>query len=39
MNFKTLSTIACAAGLMALASCADNTNKQNTAIGNDGHLL
>ena len=38
MNFKTLSTIACAAGLMALASCSDS-NKQSTAIANDGHLL
>ncbi|MBO7478098.1 MAG: hypothetical protein J6U04_09225, partial [Salinivirgaceae bacterium] len=38
MNIRTLSTIACVAGLMALASCSNNNNTRTT-IGDDGHLL
>ena len=37
MNIKTLSTIACMAGLMALASCSDS--KRPITDFNDGHLL
>ena len=37
MNIKTLSTIACVAGLMALASC--SSNKKSSEFGNDGHRL
>jgi alpha-glucuronidase len=37
MNIKTLSTIACVAGLMALAAC--SSNKKSLEIGSDGHLL
>ena len=37
MNIKTLSTIVCVAGLMALASC--SSNKKSSEIGNDGHML
>ena len=37
MNIKTLSTIACMTGLMALASCSDS--KRPITDFNDGHLL
>ena len=37
MNIKTLSTIVCVAGLMALASCSGN--KKSSKIDSDGHLL
>ena len=37
MNIKTLSTIACVAGLMAMASC--SSNKKSSRTDSDGHLL